>query len=456
MILSNQFQMHDSSKADIPGVTINMINSVLGAGVIGVAFAFRLVGFPLGIILTIFIAFLSAWTMKLLVRCGEMTNRFRYPLLMEYVLGYRGFIFSTILQFCMAYGGLCAFYVIIGDNLPKLLSKMGLDLPRNIVLVLIYPMILGISLVKNLSALAKASAVSVGTIFFIIGVVVYRLFHGPYKNEPTVESDDEAGFFGAIGILAFSFVCHHNTFLMRASLNDATFERFSKVIHICFSTAGSCCLITGIIGFYIFGNRTDSDLLDSFAENTMSACAKAAFCFIMMMTYPLELFVAREVADNLFFSNPGKAVDQNNEAIPVSSVPIENLELYKIDDSESNSMRSSMRSSRQSFGLNRNNSMTQSHHSVQVHQPHISEQEGGVLPLSNEDEFHPPPMTNLRHVLWTVGLTLSTLGITIFTEDLAIVLDITGGVAASTLGNSYLYSIYYSSCFLFISQLAFK
>eukprot|EP00834_Sanchytrium_tribonematis_P006900 NODE_556_length_6108_cov_1.468464.p3 type:complete len:430 gc:universal NODE_556_length_6108_cov_1.468464:5285-3996(-) len=427
--------MHDGSKAGIPGVTINMINSVLGAGVVGVAFAFRLVGFPLGIFLTILLAFLSGWTMKILVRCGEMTNRFRYPLLLDYVLGYKGYIISTILQFAMAYGGLCAFYVIIGDNLPKLLNKLGLDVPRNIVLVLVYPIILAISLLRNLSALAKASALSVGTIFFIIGVVVYRLFHGPYKNEPQQVSDSESGLFGAIGILAFSFVCHHNTFLMRASLNNATYERFSTVIHICFLTAGSCCLVTGIIGYYIFGEHTRSDLLDSFAENTMSFCAKLAFCFIMMMTYPLELFVAREVADNLFFTSPGKVV-QESIAQRQNSAAMENMELYRIDDGESSIQSKSIRSnSLKSLTLSRKQSMVHSHHSVQFHDPKIQEQEGGVMPLSNEDEFQPPPMPLSRHVAWTVGLSLSTLGITLFTENLAIVLDLTGGVAACTLGN---------------------
>ena len=429
--------MHEAPKADIPGVSINMLNSVLGAGVIGVAFSFRLVGYPLGIFMTILIACLSGWTMKLLVRCGEMTNRFRYPLLMDYVLGYRGFILSTVLQFAMAYGGLCAFYVIIGDNLPKLLSKLGLDVPRTIVLVLVYPIILSVSLLRNLSALAKASALSVGTIFFIIGVVVYRLFHGPYKNEPTVISDPESGFFGAVGILAFSFVCHHNTFLMRASLNNPTYERFSKVIYICFGTALSCCLVTGIIGYYVFGNRTKSDLLDSFAENTMSFCAKLAFCFIMMMTYPLELFVAREVADNLFFLNPGKAIAPNPDPeLPQSSAPMEDgIELFRIDDESSLQAKSLRSNSMQSFGLSRKHSLAQSNHSVQIHQPRFEEQEGGVLPLSNEDEFQPPPMPFHRHVAWTVGLSLSTLLITIITEDLALVLDITGGVAACTLGN---------------------
>ena len=431
------FKMHEAPKADIPGVSINMLNSVLGAGVIGVAFAFRLVGYPLGIILTLLLAFLAGWTMKLLVRCGEMTNRFRYPLLMDYVLGYKGFILSTVLQFAMAYGGLCAFYVIVGDNVPKLLSKAGLDVPRNIVLLLVYPIFLGISLMRNLSALAKASALSVGTVFFIIGVVIYRLFHGPYKNEPTVVTNPASGFFGAIGILAFSFVCHHNTFLMRASLNNPTYDRFSKVIYICFGTAVSCCLVTGIIGYYIFGDKTKPDLLDSFAENTMSFCAKVAFCFIMMMTYPLELFVAREVADNLFFFSPGKAMIDPPGQIQ-STAPINGIELYKIDDDESSHQSLSQKSSSmQSFGLQRKKSLAISNHSVQIHQPKFEEQEGGVLPLSNEDEFQPPPMPLSRHVAWTVGLSLSTLCITLITEDLAVVLDITGGVAACTLGISH-------------------
>eukprot|EP00835_Amoeboradix_gromovi_P002043 NODE_107_length_19843_cov_0.502077.p5 type:complete len:432 gc:universal NODE_107_length_19843_cov_0.502077:8825-7530(-) len=428
--------MHDSSKAGIFGVTINMINSVLGAGVIGTAFAFRLVDYPLGIFLTCLLAFLSSWTMKLLVRCGEMTNRFRYPLLLEYVLGYRGFILSTVLQFAMAYGGLCAFYVIIGDNLPKLLRKCGLDIERTIVLVLVYPIILGISLIKNLSALARASALSVGTLLFIIGVIIYRLFHGPYAKEPTEISDPEAGFFGAIGILLFAFVCHHNTFLMRASLTDPTYERFSKVINICFITALSCCMTSGIIGYYIFGVRTKSDLLENFAENTMSICTKLAFCFIMMMTYPLELFVAREVADNFFFLNLVKVPNVNEEIGQIqSSAPMEAIELFKIDDEESSIISNSARTnSMQSFGLSRKHSVAQSQHSVKVHQPHFSEQEAGVLPLSNEDEFQPPPMPVKRHILWTVGLTLSTLVVAYFTEDVAIVLDLTGGIAACTLG----------------------
>ena len=88
---------------------------------------------------------------------------------------------------------------------------------------------------RDISALAKTSAVSLLMIAYIVFVVVWRGFSlpaaergGPAGDLPFIGS----GIFQAIGVISFAFVCHHNTFLIYGSLATPTIDRFAIVTRL--------------------------------------------------------------------------------------------------------------------------------------------------------------------------------------------------------------------------------
>eukprot|EP00039_Didymoeca_costata_P012132 m.173657 g.173657 ORF g.173657 m.173657 type:complete len:137 (+) comp15391_c0_seq5:84-494(+) len=59
----------------------------------------------------------------------------------------------------------------------------------------------------------------------------------------------------------------------------------------------------GIVGYVVLGNSVCANLLDNFSEDDQFINAGRFFYGVtVMLTYPIEAFVAREVIQNVFFN----------------------------------------------------------------------------------------------------------------------------------------------------------
>ncbi|KAH7967366.1 hypothetical protein HPB49_024313 [Dermacentor silvarum] len=97
-------------------------------------------------------------------------------------------------------------------------------------------------------------------------------------------------------------MCHHNSFLLFAALKDPTQRRWNKVTHI--SLALSCFIIVlfGIGGYVSFHVYSQGDLFENYCkDDDLANVARLLFTLTIMLTYPIECFVTREVLDNAFF-----------------------------------------------------------------------------------------------------------------------------------------------------------
>lgn len=169
--------------------TVNMANSILGAGIVGLPYSMRESGFVAGVVLLVGIALLTDWTIRLIVLNAKLSGRNTYIDIMEHCFGHQGKRTSphthpvavSLFQFVFAFGGMCAFCVVVGDTIPNVLSSV---LPavqntfltnRQFVIVLCTMAIsFPLSLYRNIENLSKASAVALLSMVFIIFAVVVR------------------------------------------------------------------------------------------------------------------------------------------------------------------------------------------------------------------------------------------------------------------------------------------
>lgn len=63
-------------------------------------------------------------------------------------------------------------------------------------------------------------------------------------------------FIQALGVMAFAYVCHHNSFLVYESLADASPARFAKVTHYSIFSAFALMVGIGFAGYLPFGDHT--------------------------------------------------------------------------------------------------------------------------------------------------------------------------------------------------------
>ncbi|KAK4944246.1 hypothetical protein LTR10_016359 [Elasticomyces elasticus] len=306
--LAESFQPEDHlpnarPKSGMRSAFMNMANSIIGAGIIGQPYAFRQAGMVMGIILLVGLTITVDWTIRLIVINSKLSGADSFQATMQHCFGKSGLIAISVAQWAFAFGGMIAFCIIVGDTIPHVLAALvpGLaDLPflwlltdRRAVIILF---VLG---------LAKASTLALISMLVIIvtivtqGAFVDSDLRGDVRGLLFVND----GFFQAVGVISFAFVCHHNSLLIYGSLKTPTLDRFSTVTHYSTFISLIACLIMALAGFLTFGDRTKGNVLNNFPAQGHLIVQIARLCFglNMLTTLPLECFVCREVMNNYWF-----------------------------------------------------------------------------------------------------------------------------------------------------------
>ncbi|KEF56370.1 uncharacterized protein A1O9_07951 [Exophiala aquamarina CBS 119918] len=303
-------------KSGMQSAFMNMANSIIGAGIIGQPYAFRQAGLTMGTILLVVLTITVDWTIRLIVVNSKLSGADSFQATMQHCFGKSGLVAISVAQWAFAFGGMIAFCIIVGDTIPHVIEALfpgivhvpflWLLTDRRAVIVLF---ILGISwplsLYRDIAKLAKASTLALISMFIIIvtvvtqGVVVDSDLRGSVKGLLFVND----GFFQAVGVISFAFVCHHNSLLIYGSLKTPTLDRFSTVTHYSTFISLVACLILAFAGFLTFGDRTKGNVLNNFPSqgHLMVQLARLCFGLNMLTTLPLECFVCREVMNNYWF-----------------------------------------------------------------------------------------------------------------------------------------------------------
>lgn len=88
-------------------------------------------------------------------------------------------------------------------------------------------------------------------------IIVTVLVEGPGLPAESKGSNSpftliDSGFFEAVGVISFAYVCHHNTLLIYGSLVTPTIDRWNQVTHISMGISVIASLIMGSSGYLIF------------------------------------------------------------------------------------------------------------------------------------------------------------------------------------------------------------
>jgi len=99
-------------------------------------------------------------------------------------------------------------------------------------------------------------------------------------------------------------MCHHNTFLLYSAMKEKTEMAWSKATHISVSISCIVIMICAVAGYTTFTGFTQGDLLENYCEDDfLMNISRLFFCFVILLTYPIECFVCREVLNNVFWKD---------------------------------------------------------------------------------------------------------------------------------------------------------
>ncbi|KAG7187882.1 hypothetical protein KM043_013859 [Ampulex compressa] len=301
--------------SSLPLASFNFINSIIGSGVIGIPYALHQAGFGLGIGLLVFVAVLTDYSLILMVRSGHICGEMSYQGLMKASFGRAGFYILTVLQFIYPFIAMVSYNVVVGDTVTKVLIRVtGIEesniLAHRQVVILLATLCVTIPLClyRNVARLAKISFLSLVCVGFILLVIFVRMgtMSAIVPNqEDSWRFANFRGIIPSVGIMAFAFMCHHNTFLIYGSIERATQQKWDIVTHWSLFTSFLVAAAFGVVGYATFTAYVQGDLMENYCwDDDLMNFARVLFSGTILLTFPIECFVTRENGKAICFIPP--------------------------------------------------------------------------------------------------------------------------------------------------------
>ncbi|MEJ1278192.1 solute carrier family 38 member 11 [Cricetulus griseus] len=255
------------------------------------------------------------FSLILLIKGGALSGTDTYQSLVNKTFGFPGYLLLSALQFMYPFIAMISYNIITGDTLSKVFQRIpGVDpgslfIGRHFIIVVsTVTFTLPLSLYRDIAKLGKISFISTILTTVILGIVMTRAV----SLGPNIPKTEDAWVFAkpnaiqAIGVMSFAFICHHNCFLVYGSLEEPTVAKWCRIIHTSILVSIFICVLFATCGYLTFTGFTQGDLFENYCKSD-DLVTFGRFCYgiTVILTYPIECFVTREVIANVFFGgNP--------------------------------------------------------------------------------------------------------------------------------------------------------
>ena len=299
-----------NGKSTLCCTSFNVINGIVGAGVIGLPYAFHQQGFLPAIIGMLVIAIVTYFTMILQIEVGRTCGCFTYESVCELAFGRKGFYGLVVFMGINSFGVCVAYICLIQLVLPPILhpilvafvpsSDMKYITPEVMIFGLSTFLLLPLSLYRNIASLEKVSFLSIIVIILMISALAINFFSMGDKAAIRTENLNEllidfgSEYIQGLGTLAFAFGCQQYSFLAFESLDEPTESRWSIVAAMSLIVSFIFALIFAATGYVSFGSQTQANVLDNLETDSVIAnIARMAVVLKLCCCFPLDFFVIR-------------------------------------------------------------------------------------------------------------------------------------------------------------------
>ncbi|KAL2919386.1 hypothetical protein HK105_201030 [Polyrhizophydium stewartii] len=330
----------------IPSVlvlTIDLINTIMGTGLMSLPYAFATVGLGFGSLLICVSAAATWFSVRLLISScqlayGRGTGRVpaqsslfvsegepSYAALAKTAMGPHGAVWADIALAASCFGFAVSYLVSIADSMPQ---AAAFFFPESLVgpwiavlvqspkfwmfafLVIIAPLCYA----RSVDDFWWFSSTALAAALYLAAVVVFLSFSvehphpdpGRHERVPWFSVKLEA--FESISIFIFSFTCHPNLFAVYnevganyrgQDLPPEKVRHIRRVVDFSMISVGVLYLAVGIIGFLAFGDTSMILILDNFPNTFPIAFGRLMYALLAALSVPIQIHPSRASIDSV-------------------------------------------------------------------------------------------------------------------------------------------------------------
>lgn len=182
------------------------------------------------------------------------------------------------------------------------LAEDSLLLSSDFWLLMSMIVVIPISFLKTLDALRFTSQIALGTVVYLIIVVVGWFI---FKGKSPVRGEVVLARFGkntlsSFPVQVFAFTCAQNIFPIYNELKDKSQARMNMVILSSIGSAAACYEVLGVIGYLTFGSKVGSNIIAMYpATSLVIAIGRLGIVLLVGLSYPLQLMPCRNCIHTL-------------------------------------------------------------------------------------------------------------------------------------------------------------
>ncbi|XP_065886087.1 proton-coupled amino acid transporter 1-like [Dysidea avara] len=306
---------------------VHLVKGNLGTGLLALPYAVSKVGYVLGPAMLVVMGLVASHCMILLTRCsqalckrhntstldyGEVAEAAVWDFKFEKRIGsytvteiFTGKIAKTVVNIVLImtqFGFCCVYFVFMGDNIREVAKACGFELDSRFWILILLPLVVVFSWIRNLDALAPLATVANICILFGLGAIMYDIFHliGEKKAavyEPSgVKMVEVAGtalpvFFGN-AIYAFEGI----GVVLPLENKAKNPIHFPKVVYLGMGVITSLYTVFGALGYLAFGDDIDASITlnlpgDKHLHSVVYHIVKLYFSYAIFVTLLVQFYV---------------------------------------------------------------------------------------------------------------------------------------------------------------------
>lgn len=319
--------MHDEGTDSKVKVFANIFISFIGAGILGLPYAFREAGLIEGIVTMSVVGVVSVKAMLLLIDCKDhmllsqslasLTSNAKegdrkkevgngsfidYGDVGERALGKIGKVVVEIMIVVSQIGFCCAYLIFVSENLHSILPLC----PKIVYLFTLLVPLVFLSNLRSLNNLAPFSLAADFANIFAYGIVFYFDMDHFHLLHFHITNFSIEGFPFFLGIAIYCFEGAGLIMSLEASTAKEIRSSFRSIFKLAIFSTTVLYLLFGICGYLSFGPETNSIITLNLPLGLFPFIVKGCLCFSLFFTYPIMLFPVTNILERLLCSRTEK------------------------------------------------------------------------------------------------------------------------------------------------------
>ncbi|XP_063958487.1 probable sodium-coupled neutral amino acid transporter 6 isoform X3 [Lytechinus pictus] len=333
--MTERVEPFTSGKTSFGLSVFNLMNAILGSGILGLPYAMAQSGIILFSVMLLLVAVMANYTIHLLLKMCDITGHRSYEDIGNSAMGVPGKLMAASAILLQNVGAMSSYLFIVKNEMPAVLKTfLHEDQTANewyvngdyLVLLLVLLVILPLACLPKIGFLGYTSAFSIlCMVFFTVGIV-YKKYGFPcpipvtpgpnitlenmfenymyYHPKDNQTNQCKAKLFTitlqtayTIPTMAFSFVCHTAVLPIYAELSRPTKRRMQNVTITSIGVCYTLYMIASLFGYLTFYDGINSEILHGYSEykedDLLILIIRIAVLTAIVFTVPIIHYPAR-------------------------------------------------------------------------------------------------------------------------------------------------------------------